>query len=75
MGRVTHRYAFQGASPANLAAAIGAVTNPASTLRPFLIDEATSYDISYYGDNFLPKSNPNLQVIRPGDAHEVRYEG
>src|SRR4029077_1690337 len=35
-----------------------------------LISRVTSYDISYYGDNFLPKSNPNLQVIR-GDIRDT----
>jgi nucleoside-diphosphate-sugar epimerase len=29
----------------------------------------TSYDISYYGDNFLPKGNPNLHVVR-GDIRD-----
>ncbi len=30
----------------------------------------TSYDISYYGDSFLPKTNPNLQVIH-GDIRDT----
>jgi len=30
----------------------------------------TSYDISYYGDNFLPKSDPHLRVIR-GDIRDT----
>jgi nucleoside-diphosphate-sugar epimerase len=30
----------------------------------------TSYDISYYGDSFLPKGNPNLQLIR-GDIRDT----
>ena len=30
----------------------------------------TSYDISYYGDNFLPKNNPNLKVVR-GDIRDT----
>src|SRR5271168_3548966 len=44
-----------------------------SLLIPRLLDrgyKVTSYDISYYGDNFLPKSNPNLQVIR-GDIRDT----
>src|ERR1700690_4124058 len=44
-----------------------------SLLVPKLLDrgyKVTSYDISYYGDNFLPKNNPNLQVIR-GDIRDT----
>jgi nucleoside-diphosphate-sugar epimerase len=44
-----------------------------SVLLPRLLGRShkvTSYDISYYGDNFLPKSNPNLQVIR-GDIRDT----
>ncbi len=44
-----------------------------SVLIPRLLDrgyKVTSYDISYYGDNFLPKNNPNLQVIR-GDIRDT----
>ena len=44
-----------------------------SVLIPRLLDrgyKVTSYDISYYGDNFLPKSNPNLRVIR-GDIRDT----
>jgi nucleoside-diphosphate-sugar epimerase len=44
-----------------------------SVLIPRLLDRGyvvTSYDISYYGDSFLPKSNPNLQVIR-GDIRDT----
>ena len=44
-----------------------------SVLIPRLLDRGyrvTSYDISYYGDNFLPKSNPNLKVIR-GDIRDT----
>ncbi|MGC2124093.1 MAG: NAD-dependent epimerase/dehydratase family protein, partial [Xanthobacteraceae bacterium] len=36
-----------------------------SVLIPRLLDrgyKVTSYDISYYGDNFLPKNNSDLQV-------------
>jgi nucleoside-diphosphate-sugar epimerase len=44
-----------------------------SALIPRLLGrgyQVTSYDICYYGDNFLPKSNPNLQVIR-GDIRDT----
>ena len=44
-----------------------------SELIPQLLERGyavTSYDISYYGDNFLPKSNPNLKVIR-GDIRDT----
>ena len=44
-----------------------------SVLIPQLLERGytvTSYDISYYGDNFLPKSNPNLKVIR-GDIRDT----
>src|ERR1700744_6704049 len=44
-----------------------------SGLIPRLLDrgyKVTSYDISYYGDNFLPKNNPNLQVLR-GDIRDT----
>jgi nucleoside-diphosphate-sugar epimerase len=44
-----------------------------SVLIPRLLDrgyKVTSYDISYYGDNFLPKNNPNLQVVR-GDIRDM----
>jgi nucleoside-diphosphate-sugar epimerase len=44
-----------------------------SVLIPRLLDRGyvvTSYDISYYGDSFLPKGNPNLQVIR-GDIRDT----
>jgi nucleoside-diphosphate-sugar epimerase len=43
-----------------------------SVLVPRLLDrgyKVTSYDISYYGDNFLPKGNPNLQVVQ-GDIRD-----
>ena len=45
---------------------IGSVLIPRLLGRGYHV---TSYDICYYGDNFLPKNNPNLQVIR-GD---IRY--
>jgi nucleoside-diphosphate-sugar epimerase len=44
-----------------------------SALIPRLLGrgyKVTSYDICYYGDNFLPKSNPNLQVTR-GDIRDT----
>ena len=44
-----------------------------SLLVPQLLDrgyKVTSYDISYYGDSFLPKNNPNLQVIS-GDIRDT----
>src|SRR5271170_4326802 len=44
-----------------------------SVFVPRLLDsgyKVTSYDISYYGDNFLPKNNPNLQVVR-GDIRDT----
>jgi nucleoside-diphosphate-sugar epimerase len=44
-----------------------------SLLIPQLLDrgyKVTSYDISYYGDNFLPKSNPNLKVVQ-GDIRDT----
>jgi nucleoside-diphosphate-sugar epimerase len=44
-----------------------------SALIPRLLGrgyKVTSYDICYYGDNFLPKSNANLQVIR-GDIRDT----
>jgi nucleoside-diphosphate-sugar epimerase len=44
-----------------------------SALIPRLLDRGyrvTSYDISYYGDSFLPKNNPNLEVIH-GDIRDT----
>src|ERR1700728_4122488 len=44
-----------------------------SVLVPRLLDrgyKVTSYDISYYGDSFLPKNNPNLTVLR-GDIRDT----
>ena len=44
-----------------------------SVLIPRLLErgyQVTSYDISYYGDNFLPKNNPHLQVVR-GDIRDT----
>ena len=33
--------------------------------------QVTSYDVSYYGDDFLPKGNPNLRVMQ-GDIRDTR---
>src|ERR1700728_3495280 len=44
-----------------------------SVLVPRLLDrgyKVTSYDISYYGDSFLPKKHSNLQVIQ-GDIRDT----
>lgn len=44
-----------------------------SLLVPKLLDrgyKVTSYDISYYGDDFLPKENPNLRIIQ-GDIRDT----
>src|SRR5260370_29071849 len=44
-----------------------------SALVPRLLEQGykvTSYDICYYGDTFLPKSDPNLLVIR-GDIRDT----
>jgi nucleoside-diphosphate-sugar epimerase len=46
---------------------IGSVLIPRLLARGYKV---TSYDICYYGDNFLPKSDPNLQVIR-GDIRDT----
>ena len=46
---------------------IGSVLIPRLLGRGY---QVTSYDICYYGDNFLPKNNPNLQVIR-GDIRDT----
>jgi nucleoside-diphosphate-sugar epimerase len=46
---------------------IGSVLIPRLLGRGYKV---TSYDICYYGDNFLPKSNPDLQVIR-GDIRDT----
>lgn len=45
-----------------------------SLLTPQLLDagyEVTVYDILYYGDHFLPKTNPNLKVVQ-GDIRDTR---
>src|SRR3989304_4981398 len=44
-----------------------------SLLTPQLLDmghRVTVYDIMYFGDDFLPKSNPNLRLIG-GDIRET----
>ena len=44
-----------------------------SLLVPQLLDlgyQVTAYDIMYFGDDFLPKSNPNLKIIK-GDIRET----
>jgi len=46
---------------------IGSVLIPRLLGRGYKV---TSYDICYYGDHFLPKSNPNLQVIQ-GDIRDT----
>jgi nucleoside-diphosphate-sugar epimerase len=46
---------------------IGSVLIPKLLGRGYKV---TSYDISYYGDNFLPKSDPNLLIIR-GDIRDT----
>jgi nucleoside-diphosphate-sugar epimerase len=46
---------------------IGSVLIPRLLGRGYKV---TSYDICYYGDNFLPKRNPNLQVIQ-GDIRDT----
>ena len=43
-----------------------------SRLVPMLLDKGyvvTVYDILYFGDEFLPKNNPNLKVIK-GDLRD-----
>jgi len=45
-----------------------------SLLTPQLLDlgyKVTVYDIMYFGDEFLPKTNPNLKVVR-GDIRDVK---
>ena len=44
-----------------------------SLLVPRLLDrgyKVTSYDINYYGDKFLPKSNPNFRSVQ-GDIRDI----
>lgn len=44
-----------------------------SLLVPQLLEagyKVTAYDIMYFGDDFLPKSNPNLKVIK-GDIRDI----
>jgi nucleoside-diphosphate-sugar epimerase len=45
-----------------------------SLLVPQLLErgyKVTSYDISYYGDGFMPKSNPNLSIVQ-GDIRDTQ---
>jgi nucleoside-diphosphate-sugar epimerase len=45
-----------------------------SLLVPRLLDQGykvTSFDVSYYGDGFLPKDNPNLTVVQ-GDIRDTK---
>src|SRR2546427_6030905 len=45
-----------------------------SLLTPQLLDlgyKVTVYDIMYFGEDFLPKTNPNLKVVR-GYIRDVR---
>ena len=46
-----------------------------SLLVPQLLDlgyKVTVYDILYFGDHFLPKSHPNLKIIK-GDIRDVNH--
>ena len=50
----------------------GAAGYVGSLLVPRLLErgyKVTSYDISYYGDDFLPKNNPNLRIVH-GDIRD-----
>ena len=45
-----------------------------SSLIPELLEngyKVTVYDIMYFGDNFLPKENPNLKVVK-GDIRDIK---
>jgi nucleoside-diphosphate-sugar epimerase len=45
-----------------------------SLLVPQLLDlgyKVTVYDIMYFGDEFLPKGNPNLKLVK-GDIRDVK---
>src|SRR5437899_6082796 len=45
-----------------------------SLLTPQLLDlgyQVTVYDIMYFGDEFLPKSNPRLKIVR-GDIRDAK---
>lgn len=46
---------------------VGSLLVPQLLARGYKV---TSYDMTYYGDDFLPKSNENLNVIR-GDIRDV----
>jgi nucleoside-diphosphate-sugar epimerase len=48
-----------------------------SLLVPRLLDQGykvTSFDVSYYGDDFLPKNNPDLTVVQ-GDIRDTKRMG
>jgi nucleoside-diphosphate-sugar epimerase len=48
-----------------------------SLLVPQLLDlgyKVTAFDIQYFGDHFLPKSNPNLKVVK-GDIRDAKLLG
>jgi nucleoside-diphosphate-sugar epimerase len=53
---------------------IGGAGYVGSLLSPQLLDlgyQVTVYDIMYFGDQFLPKGNPDLTVVR-GDIRDVK---
>ncbi|MFX9722043.1 NAD-dependent epimerase/dehydratase family protein, partial [Acinetobacter baumannii] len=46
-----------------------------SLLVPQLLDEGykvTVYDTMFFGDEFLPKSNPNLRIVK-GDIRDTAH--
>src|ERR1700730_5747731 len=53
---------------------IGGAGYGGSLLAPQLLDlgyKVTVYDIMYFGDEFLPKGNPDLTIVR-GDIRDVK---
>jgi nucleoside-diphosphate-sugar epimerase len=53
---------------------IGGAGYVGSLLSPQLLDlgyKVTVYDIMYFGDDFLPKGNPDLRIVR-GDIRDVK---
>ena len=53
---------------------IGGAGYVGSLLSPQLLDlgyKVTVYDIMYFGDEFLPKGNPDLKIVR-GDIRDVK---
>ena len=53
---------------------IGGAGYVGSLLSPQLLDlgyKVTVYDIMYFGDEFLPKGNPDLKIV-PGDIRDVK---